>query len=309
MRGLAVVNPRASSYDRETVQRSLRTLKDALDLEVVETTRPGHATELVATQPDGLGAVVVLGSDGTVNEVLGGLVAPARERRPVLAALPFGCVNVFSRHLGLPTAPERAALELVDRLASGRQQPIGIGHVAASLDGAPAAERWFCLSVGIGFDADTVAAVERRRTDGRPASTLLYARCAVGEFFQPGPRPRMTLSVHPSDVEVVIVGNHAPWTYAGKRPIWATPCADWSRGLDVMTLDRIALVPTLRQLARMVGRRPEPRSGGGVRHHLDLDRLDVTASAPARWQVDGDALPAATEWTIRALPEAVSVPL
>jgi diacylglycerol kinase family enzyme len=309
MRGLAVVNPRASSYDRETLRGSLRTLEDALDLKVVETTRPGHATELVAEQPDGLDAVVVLGGDGTVNEVLGGLVAPVREPRPVLAALPFGCVNVFSRHLGLPTSPEQAALQLVDRLASGRQRAIGIGYVVASLDGAPAGERWFCLSVGIGFDADTVAAVERRRTDGRPASTLLYARCAVGKFFRPGPRPRMTLGVHPGEAEVVIVGNHAPWTYAGNRPIWATPCADWSRGLDVMTLARLSLVPTLRQLARMVGRRPEPRNGGGVRHHLDLDRLDVTASAPARWQVDGDALPAATEWTIRALPEAVSVPL
>jgi hypothetical protein len=119
----------------------------------------------------------------------------------------------------------------------------------------------------------------------------------------------MTSSVNPGEVEVVIVGNHAPWTYAGDRPIWATPCADWSRGLDVMTLDRLALISTIRQLARMVGRRPEPRSGGGVRHHLDLDRLDVTAPAPTRWQVDGEALAAATAWSIRALPEAVSVPL
>jgi hypothetical protein len=75
-----------------------------------------------------------------------------------------------------------------------------------------------------------------------------------------------------------------------------------------MTLDRLALVRTLRQLARMVGRRPEPRNGGGVRHRLDLDRLDVTASTPARWQVDGEALPAATAWAITAHPQAVSVP-
>jgi diacylglycerol kinase family enzyme len=312
MRGLAVVNPKASSYDRGTAQRSLRILEGALDLEVVETTRPGHAVQIVAERSDGLDAVVVLGGDGTVSEALGGLLEPAPAAPPLLAALPFGCVSVFSRHLGLPASPEQAAVQLADRLATRQPRPIGVGRVVASLDGAPAGERWFCLSVGIGFDADIVAAVERRRSGGRPASTLLYARCAVGEFFRPGPRPRMRLSIdgHAGEQsEAVIVGNHAPWTYAGNRPIWATPCADWSRGLDVMTLARLSLVPTLRQLARMVGRRPPPRNGGGVRHHLDLDRLDVTASAPARWQVDGDALPAATSWTITAHPQAVSVPL
>lgn len=311
MRGLAVVNPRASSYDRGTAQRTLRTLEGAVDLDVVETTRPGDAMEIVAARTDALEVVVVIGGDGTVNEALGGLVAPVREAPPVLAALPFGCVNVFSRHLGLPAKPEQAAVQLVERLATRQARPIGIGHVVATLDGAPAGDRWFCLSIGIGFDADTVAAVEHRRAGGRhPASTLMYARCAVGEFFRGGTRPRMRLSVQPGeDAEVVIVGNHSPWTYAGNRPIWATPCADWSRGLDVMTLDRLSLVPTLRQLARMVGRRPEPKNCGGVRHHHDLARLEITASAPARWQVDGDALPAATGWTITSHPQAVSVPL
>jgi diacylglycerol kinase family enzyme len=314
MHGLAVVNPRASSFDRPRVDRCLRTLGDALDLDVVETNAPRHAEELAAkARAQAADVVVVLGGDGTVNEALCGLLAdPLLPAPPLLASLPFGCVNVFSRHLGLGSSPEPAAEALAARLASGARREIGVGHVTTS--GGSAESRWFCLSVGIGFDADVVAAVERRRADGRPASTLLYARCGVREFYRRGPRPRVSLDVDGrpvhGDAEVLIVGNHAPWTYAGNRPIWANPEADWRRGLDAMTLARLTTVPTLRHLARMICKqRPAARDGHGVRHHLDLTELRVTATVPVRWQVDGDAMPEAAGWTITAHPAAVSVPL
>lgn len=317
MQGLAVVNPRASSYDRPGVDRCLRTLRSAVDLDVVETTAPRHAEELAAkARAQALDVVVVVGGDGTVNEALCGLLAdPLLPAPPLLASLPFGCVSVFSRHLGLGSSPERAAEALAARLTAGVRREIGVGHVATTGDGEPPGSRWFCLSVGIGFDADVVAAVERRRTDGRPASTLLYARCAVREFYRRGPRSRFTVSVDGAPVdgnaEVLIVGNHAPWTYAGNRPIWANPEADWQRGLDAMTLARLSTVPTLRHLALMIrSRRPAARDGHGVRHHLDHTMLSVSATMPARWQVDGDAMPAAASgWTITAHPAAVSVPM
>jgi diacylglycerol kinase family enzyme len=313
MHGLAVVNPRASAYDRATVERCLRTLGAALDLEVVETTHRGHAEELVGqARTEHLDAVVVVGGDGTVNEALSGLVERCGERGPVVAVLPFGLVNVFSRQLGLSRIAEKAAGELADRLRAGGTRRIGLGHVAARLGDASAGERWFALSVSIGFDAAAVAAVEARRAGSKPASTLLYARCAVAQFFRGRPHPRVQLTVGgvPGEVaEEVIVGNNAPWTYAGARPIWATPLAHWERGLDVMTIERLTVATTLRQLARMVRTRPPvPRNGAGVRHHHDLPALDVTASTPACWQVDGDARPAATAWSITAHPNAVSIP-
>ena len=315
MRGLAVVNPEASSYDRPTVERCLRALGSALDLDVVETTHPQHAQDIGAkARTEGLDVVVVVGGDGTVNETLCGLLADAAlGPPPLLAALPFGCVSVFSRHLGLGRSPEAAAVVLADRLRSRVRRSIGVGHVATTRAAGDPGSRWFCLSAGIGFDADTVAAVEQRRVDGRPASTLLYARCAVREFARRDPRPRMVLTVDgevtDADAEVLIVGNHSPWTYAGSRPIWATPQADWAQGLDAMTLHRLSTVPTVRQLARMLSsKRPAARDGAGARHHHDLSVLRVSSTRPARWQVDGDAMPAATGWTITAAPGAVSVP-
>jgi hypothetical protein len=112
-----------------------------------------------------------------------------------------------------------------------------------------------------------------------------------------------------TDAELVIVGNHSPWTYAGSRPVWATPQADWEHGLDAMTLRRLSTVATVRQLSRMLRRRrPVARDGAGVRHHHDLSVLSVCSTRPARWQVDGDAMPAATGWRITSAAGAVSVP-
>lgn len=313
MHGLAVVNPRASAYDPATVERCLRTLGAAVDLQVMETTHRGHAEELMTQARSGhLDAVVVVGGDGTVNEALSGLAQRSGERGPVLGVLPFGLVNVFSRQLGLSRIPESAAGQLATLLRGGGTRRIGLGHVSARLGNTSAGDRWFALSVGIGFDAAAVAAVEARRAGSKPASTLLYARCAVEEFFRGRPHPRLQLrlaGVPAEDAEEVIVGNSAPWTYAGTRPIWATPMASWDRGLDVMTIERLTVVATLRQLARMLRTHPPvPRNGAGVRHHHDLPAVEVTASTPARWQVDGEALPAATDWTISAHANAVSIP-
>lgn len=313
MHGLAVVNPRASAYNPATVERCLRTLGAAVDLQVIETTHRGHAEELTALARSGhLDAVVVVGGDGTVNEALSGLARRAGADGPVLGVLPFGLVNVFSRQLGLSRIPETAAGQLATLLRGGATRRIGLGHVSARLGKASAGDRWFALSVGIGFDAAAVAAVEARRAGSKPASTLLYARCAVAEFFRGRPHARLQLSIAGApagDAEEVIVGNSAPWTYAGKRAIWATPLASWDRGLDVMTIERLTAVATLRQLARMLRTRPPaPRNGAGVRHHHDLPALEVTASTPARWQVDGEALPAATGWSITAHANAVSIP-
>src|SRR5674536_299710 len=160
-------------------------IRDSLKLDVTTTQRRGHAADLARqARTDGLDVVLVLGGDGTVNEVVNGLLAagPGPDV-PALAVVPGGCTNVFARNIGLPTSPVEATSELLDALRAGRRQTLGLGQVD---------ERWFTFCAGIGFDAEVVQTVERKRRHGRRATPVLYLRSAVEQFVLATDRRRPT---------------------------------------------------------------------------------------------------------------------
>ena len=100
MRRLLVVNPRATTTSARTREVIAHALSASLDLDVVDTTHRTHATDLARqARRDGLDVVLTLGGDGTVNEVVNGLLAdgPGHDV-PTLGTVPGGSANVFARH-------------------------------------------------------------------------------------------------------------------------------------------------------------------------------------------------------------------
>ena len=71
---------------------------------------------------DGLDVVVVLGGDGTVNEVVNGLLTdgPRPERARRSPSSPAACTNVFARALGLPATRSRRPARCSTRCGTGR---------------------------------------------------------------------------------------------------------------------------------------------------------------------------------------------
>ena len=118
-----------------------------LEVEVLNTERPDHATELASQAGERL--VVAAGGDGTINEVINGLAKEA-----TLGILPLGTANVLARELGLPLRVERAC----ERILRGERVRIDLG-VARNREGV---ERRFACMAGIGFDAHVVRAVTPR---------------------------------------------------------------------------------------------------------------------------------------------------
>jgi diacylglycerol kinase family enzyme len=306
VRVLVVSNPRATATSARERDVLAHALGSQAELEVEETANRGHAAALACrAMRDRFDVVVALGGDGTVNEVVNGLLTDGLHSAvPALGIVPAGSTNVFARALGLSNDPIEATGQLLDALRQGRRRTVSLGR----LD-----ERWFTFAAGLGLDAAVVAAVERQRRRGKRSTHALYARTGIREFYA-GDRRHPPLTVELPDGTVVphgylaIVANVDPWTYFGPRPLRPTPQASLDAGLDVYIQRRMNTATVLWSLARMA--RASPPSGGlGARVVHDLPSLVVRSDEPIPVQVDGDLIEpkqTARFWSVgRALTVAV----
>jgi len=136
------------------VEQNLKAL--GVNFDLIRTERVGHAIELArAAALEGVEVVVASGGDGTVNEVLNGLMmARAEGRNPALGVIPAGRGNDFSYCKGIPA--DLAAACKVLQANHRRKVDIGLIH-----GGKVKGERYFGNVVGVGFDAVTTIEVSR----------------------------------------------------------------------------------------------------------------------------------------------------
>ena len=338
MRALLVVNPKATTTSERSRGVLVRALRTEMDIRVGETRRRGHAAELARQAVrDRLDVVVALGGDGTVNEVINGLLT-ARPRTtpkvsirpaaraaatatlvgpgdepdepssaldlPVLAVVPGGSTNVFARALGLPSDAVEATGALLEAMHAQRSRTIGLGRAEG---------RFFTFCAGFGLDAEVVRKVDRARLRGRISTPALYIRSTLTQFLLETDRrsPAIALDIpgepQEQNLGTVIVQNTAPWTYLGGRAIDACPEAGFDTGLDLMAFRGLSVHGTALVAANMLtGRLP----GQHARHTLtrhDLSGFTLSAARPTAFQLDGEYLGERTKVTFSAVPDALRV--
>ena len=134
MRALVVANPVATTTSRTVRDDMLRALAKEGKVELAETAHRGHGRELAARAvADGVDVVISFGGDGTVNEVVNGLLADGPDRQqPALAVVPGGSTNVFARALGRSRDPVEAIAEILDSLRAGRTRRVSLGTASAT---------------------------------------------------------------------------------------------------------------------------------------------------------------------------------
>ena len=304
MRALLVVNPKATATTPGMRDVLAHALSSETKLDVVQTEARGHATSLARQAvDDGLDVVVALGGDGTVNEVVNGLLAGGPSAGlPALAVVPGGNANVFARALGLPDTAVEGTGHLLRALREGRRRAVGL---------AMADDRWFTFCAGLGLDAEVVRRVEDRRADGRKATPGLFVGQGVQHFFLGAQRREPAICVQVGDAEperigLALVCNTTPWTYLGTRPVQPCPEASFDTGLDLFGIRRLRTVATLRHLRQVLSRTPKLRGRDLLQLH-DVDEFVLRADRPLAFQVDGDDLGDRTEVVFRAVPRALDV--
>ncbi|MEU5419737.1 diacylglycerol/lipid kinase family protein [Streptomyces sp. NPDC001407] len=320
MRALLVVNPSATTTSARTRDVLVHALASDLKLEVATTEYRGHARDLArrAAEDGNTGLVVALGGDGTVNEVVNGLLhgGPDPEGLPRLAVVPGGSTNVFARALGLPNDVVEATGALLDALRQGTERTVGLG-LAGGTPGTPdegVPERWFTFCAGFGFDAGVVGRVEQQRERGKRSTHALYVRQVMRQFVGEPNRRHGTITLERPGEEPLqnlvmsIICNTAPWSYLGNRPLYASPQASFDTALDVLGFTKLSTTAAGRHLAQLMRSTPErgPHGKHAVSLH-DQTAFTLHSQVPLPFQMDGDHLGLRTSVTFTGVRRALRV--
>lgn len=244
---------------------------------------PGHAAELASRAArEGVDIVVVVGGDGTVNEVANGLAGSDC----ALALLPAGTGNVLAAQLGLLAVP--TSLHVPDpvgaarRLAAGRIRSVDLGHARARGRGG----RHFVLWAGVGLDAEIVRRVEgESRSWKRSMGPVAYAAIGVRSLLEmtgtpvtlrhDAERARMSLLM-------AVVAN-VP-LYGGAVQLAPAARIDDER-LDLVLFPGKGPPDTLRHLAGLASPRP---TATGSAASVQARTVSVVAEAPLPVHLDAE---------------------
>jgi diacylglycerol kinase (ATP) len=160
---------------RPVIERELE--RRRLQFTLVETEGPGHAAQLAReAAADGVRRVVAAGGDGTVHEVVNGLLT-ASATAPSLGLIPIGTGNDFVKMMPGSESRDQAFATL----AHGREAPVDIG--TATWDGS---SEHFVNAMGTGIDVEVVR--QMRRSGWMPGK-LIYLGALLRALVRYRPMP------------------------------------------------------------------------------------------------------------------------
>ena len=153
--------------------------KEVLQAGIVQQREVGHRIEVRVTRKKGdarrfvseagkVDLLIAAGGDGTLNEVVHGLMDLSIDARPVLGIVPLGTANDFATGCRIPSDPKKALGLCM------KGEPI-------SIDIGKANEHWFLNVATVGFGAEVTAttSTELKRLLGPVAYTVMGAILAI----------------------------------------------------------------------------------------------------------------------------------
>jgi diacylglycerol kinase family enzyme len=311
VRAVLIVNPNATSTTPAGRDLLAHALESRAQLTVEHTDHRDHAIEIArAAAAAHVDVIIVHGGDGTVNEVVNGVLGPPGisppANAPAVGVVPGGSANVIARSLGISPDPVEATNQLIDLL--------GLHHRDRSwrrIGLMSCGERWGVFTAGMGVDGEVVAAVEAQREKGRKVTAARYIRTTVPLVLRSARRePTMTLQLPDREpiggVHFVFVSNASPWTYANNRPVWTNPTTTYETGIGVFAATSMNVFASLRLARQMLAKRPHMKAKHLIRDD-DLPWLHVTSTTPVATQIDGDYVGPRRAMTFTAVPDALSV--
>ncbi|MFC2041024.1 diacylglycerol/lipid kinase family protein [Chloroflexota bacterium] len=153
---MAIVNPAAGGYSiyREWPLISKSLTKNGLEFDHVYTDGVGHSMDLAKEAANtGYRYIIAVGGDGTVNEVVNGILTSTGLHDTILGIVSAGTTCSFARSVGIPSNP----IDSCRLLASHNRLSIDVGIVEYISSGQKL-RRFFVNEADVGFGATVVEA-------------------------------------------------------------------------------------------------------------------------------------------------------
>jgi diacylglycerol kinase (ATP) len=298
---VAILNPTA---DRGRTARLAESLRDALgarfELRLLQTTARGEAVKLAHDAASaGCDAVIAIGGDGTVHEVMNGLmrVTPAAQR-PAMGILPAGSGNDVAYALGITKNLAEAAATI----ERGATRAVDIGNVQAV--GGPSCH---CIN-----NIGTLLEGEINRESHRltwPRGSGLYLRALMHTLLRPLPVDHVSLTFDgqtSSRVATILSIANGPRS-GGKFQLMPDAQIDDGR-FDYLLAGPISRLRLLWNVRHALAGR---RLGGDWIERGRFSRLTLQADKPLVVHIDGEPWLALEDGVqqlrVHVMPKALAV--
>ncbi len=201
MKLLVILNG-VSNKKKNFYSTILPALKANFEVTVKETVHSGHALQLAAeSKIENFETIISAGGDGTLNQVLNGLLSKGFDSLPKLGVIPLGSGNDFAGAIGLGSDPD----QIVSLLKNDRPQLTDIGKIVCHDLLNKEVTKYFINVASIGMGPATVLQMEKMpRWLG---SNLRYMTAILHTFF-----------THKATDVKIQTDN---WKWIGEARVWA----------------------------------------------------------------------------------------
>jgi len=276
-----------------TVSKYLK--ENGLNFKVCTTSHQGEAAELAQKAADnGAELIVSVGGDGTVNEIVNGIMKSKND--PPLGIIPLGWANDFIKSTNIPSD----IIEACKILIKGKTKKIDVGLINNQI--------YFANICGVGFDAE-VAQLANQMKSKYPnlhiLSAFVYVFATIKKFLSPFGFHNVKIKfdgkeIH-SKILFIAIGNGK--FYGGRFKI--TPKAILDDGLlEICTAEEMGRLKYLMSIPKVFkGTHESIKEVNFYR----AKEVVIQSSEPILAQVSGEVIEDQKEFTITLLPKSLKL--
>ena len=276
-----------------TVLKHLK--ENGLNFKMCTTSHQGEAVELAQKAADnGAELIVSVGGDGTVNEIVNGIMKS--KNNPPLGIIPLGWANDFIKSTNIPSD----IIEACKILIKGKTKKIDIGVINDQI--------YFANICGVGFDAE-VALLANRMKSKHPnlhiLSAFVYVFATVKKLLSPFSCHNVKIKFDGQEIhsKILFIAISNGKFYGGRFKI--TPEAILDDGLlEICTVEEMGRLKYLMSIPKVFKGTHE--SIKGINFYRAKEVV-IQSSEPILAQVSGEVIEGQKEFTITLLPKRLKL--